>query len=149
MPSHNGREIKRMVSAIETAAIRSAKFVMVTIHTGTIQKLGESPGTPVDTHEAESGGRVGLNSAPTFKPAKNSTYSKLMPEDISRELDSMRLGDTIHWVNNVDHASILEGGRRYSAKAGRMIGSEQAPDGFLNLSVEEASDRLKNWNPES
>ena len=113
---------------------------------GTVQKTGRAPGTPIDTRQAISGGRVTRNGPSTHKPAKGEgSYSTAGKTEVKTALAGLVLNDTLFWRNNVAHASILEGGRRFSPTLGRMIGSEQAPDGFLRPAIEESEQRMKAW----
>ncbi len=151
MAGRNEREMILFSRDIQRFAVAGAVRTIKWIHTGTVRRFGRSPGTPVATQEAASGGRVALNRQPTFKPPsqKGKTGRSFYPlpgaDMVDRATARMQIGDTIFWRNRVEHAGVLEGGRRHSAALNRMVGSDQAPDGFLRLAIEEAKARLRSW----
>lgn len=146
MARANEKEMRRLASTVERFAVQGARRTIRLIHTGTVRPFGRSPGAPKATGETRSGGRVGLNSPPTFIPPAEAAFYPIMgSHEIDRATAGMRLGDTIHWRNRVPYAFSLELGRRFSAKLGRMVGSEQAPKGFLKLAIVEAREQMLTW----
>ena len=144
--NHNTTEMARLAADVRRFAVAGAVHFMVQVHAGTVRKPPPSPGTPVDRGEARGGGRVALHSPPTFKPDPNATTYQIAGADhVRKVMRGMKIGDRVFWGNRVDHAGILDEGRRFSPTLGRMIGSVQAPDGFLRQSHEGAGQRLKSW----
>lgn len=143
---HNQRVMMRLVAHVRTGTVVGAKRSMRMIHGGTVRPFGASPGTPVDTREAMSGGRVALNTDPTFRPPDEAPFYPILGDDeIDTALIGMRLGDAIHWRNRVPYSGVLEGGRRFSSALGRMVGSDQAPTGFLKHTITETKVRMEAW----
>ena len=106
---------------------------------------GNSPGTPVDTREARGGWRFGTQ--PTSEvPPKAAFYSILGALEVDQVLILWRPGVALFWWNNVLHLLILAGGRRPD-RNGRMIGSIQAPDGWIEQSHNEMRGHMRGWNP--
>jgi len=142
----NEREMERFAQAVRKFPVAGARRTIRLIHRGTVRRFGVSPGTPKDTGEARSGGRVGLNSAPAFVPPPDALFYPIMgASEVDAATQGMKLGDSIIWINRVPYALILEGGRRFSSNAGHDIGSLQAPKGFLNLSIENARELMREW----
>lgn len=138
--------MRRLARDVRAFAVAGARQSMIWIHTGTVRKFGRSPGTPVATGFHRSGGRARLNGAPTFRAVEGRPFYPVPGTDqIDRALAGLKLGDVIHWRNRGRAAGVLEGGRRFSTRLGRMVGSNQAPDGFLHLAIDEAGQRLRRW----
>ena len=146
MTQHNQEVMADMIRYLEVGTVVAGKVSIRMIHGGTVRPFGSSPGTPVDTGEARSGGRVALNADPSFRPPDEAPFYPIMGDDeIDAALAGMQLGDAIHWRNRVPYSGVLEGGRRFSSALGRMVGSNQAPDGFLGHSIDEAKVRIEDW----
>ena len=146
MQVSNRAEMERFAGDIRDFAVAGSRQVVVWIHTGTVRQFGKSPGTPFKTGMHRSGGRVRLNSAPTFRPVEGASFYPAAGTDhIDQELAALQLGDVIHWKNRARAAAVLEGGRRFSTRLRRMVGSNQAQTGFLNHAIDEAGERLRGW----
>ena len=103
-----------------------------------------APPAPIDTGELRSSPRATINSPSTETSSR--PYSLVQGSDVRRaaQLGGMTLGDNhyITWI--AAHANIIEGGRRIGSH-GRMLGSEQAPDGWVWPGVEVMSLRMDSW----
>lgn len=155
-------QMMRLADELTKFAVAGHKKVAILVHTGTVRKFGASPGTPVDTMRARSGGRLSLNAPSTFLPPDKGTYQVAGDSMSMQALAPMKLGDRIYWRNLVPYAVILEGGRRLVKKLTAIpgatsggqqatrsrpmwAGSKQAPKGFLHFSIDEAHARLPGW----
>ncbi len=128
MAGRNEREMRRMAAFVEGGTVELGVKAMRLIHGGTVRPFGQSPGTPVDTGEHRSGGRVGLNSPPTFvPPPEASSYPIMGDNEIDEVFANAKLGDDLYWANRAPVSELLEEGL-----------SAQAPDGFLEFSIDEA-----------
>lgn len=92
--------------------------------------------TPVDTRELLGSARVTINKPSTDQSSE--PYIPLTEGDIRRaaQIGGMSIGDSLVTTWVARHALIAEGGRRVGSK-GWMIGSEQAPDGYVDISMKE------------
>lgn len=140
----NLAQMQGLSLSMEGLVIEGSREFMRLFHRATLEPFGKSPGTPIDTKEAVSGGRVGLNGPPSTAPSGGS-YQPAPVAHVSAATAGMKPGDSLHWRNAVKHAVILDDGRRHSEKAGRMLGSEQAPEGFTKQARETACDELAKW----
>lgn len=139
----NEKATRDAVDALKKRRIGAVNGFMVESHMLTTEGGASVPGTPVDTGEARSGGRVSFGTPSDFVPPKGLSFNAIWGRDEAEAaLSEAKEGDPRFWANNVGHANILEGGRRFSENAGRMIGSEQAEDGFFSQAIDEAADRF-------
>ena len=126
--ANNMQEMRRLTAHVRRGCEHAAVSGMGAIHRGTIERFGQSPGTPVLTARTRSGGRVGINADPTFVPPVNAgSYPAMTVAEAEAQLSSMQLGDALHWIQRAGVPSMLEDG--YSPKA---------PDGYLELSTDAA-----------
>lgn len=102
------------------------------------------PGLAVDTNEQRASVRVTINTPSSEVPVERTFYPLPGDAEIDAAHADFRLGDTIwhKWI--AEHANILEGGRRPD-RHGRMIGSEQTPDGAVHLARDRALSRMDRW----
>ena len=107
---------------------------------------GNSKGTPVEFGEALGGWRFGKGPDSNV-PRQAAFYPILGAVEVDGVLISWNPGDQLVWWNNVPHAVILAGGRRPD-RNGRMIGSIQAPDGWIEQSETEARAHMRGWHPD-
>lgn len=127
----------RMTAYLRTGCVEMATLGMRLVHKGTVTRYGQSPGTPVDTGEARSGGRVGLNTPPVFAPPPEAPAYPIMGDnEIDNVFASAQLGDDFLWVNLVPYSALLEG--KAEGAADPSPRSQRATDGFLNLSIAQA-----------
>ena len=131
---------------VTDAYLAGVKVFSIAYFTGLVRRFGSSPGTPVATGRARSGWRVARNAWPTFKPQKKGAFFAMPGTDQPREAHKgLRPGDELRYRNRVSYVPILTPGRRFSANANRMLGSKQAPDGWLEQAEREAAKILRNW----
>lgn len=129
MPGRNEREMQEMTRFVSDGVVELSRLSIRLIHRGTVRPYGSSPGTPVLTGQARSGGSVGVGSPPTFKPPTEAPSFPIFGDnDIDAATSGAKLGDTFFWGNNVEYSPFLED----------PATSPQAPQGFLGLSVDEA-----------
>lgn len=104
-----------------------------------------APAAPVDKHELRGSPVVTINQPSTDSPG-TPPLPLLLPADVARavQLGGFSLGDIL-WVKWLaEHALIIEGGRR-RASNGRMIGSPQAPDGWVYPGIESTMSAMDRW----
>jgi hypothetical protein len=109
-----------------------------------------APPAPKDTGNLRGSVRltVGTPSAEegVARPARGGSYPLTTEKDVRRamQLGGFSIGDTLweRWI--APYASIIEAGRTVD-KNGRPIGSEQAPEGWVNKGIDVALARLANW----
>ena len=106
---------------------------------------GTSPGTPVQTGEARGGWRIGKR-AVRQSTTKAAFYAVLDAVVVDAFMKTWAPGDPVVWWNNVLHLAILAGGRRPD-RNGRMIGSVQAEDGWIEQSSNETRAHMRGWHP--
>ncbi len=119
--------MRRAVDLIEEGVMELATTTMVLVHRGTIQPSGASPGTPVRTGKHASAGRVASGSPPTHVPPKDPPFSPMGESEAAQALSGARLGDPLFWASRAPVPALLEDGL-----------SPKAPEGFLQLSTDEA-----------
>lgn len=106
---------------------------------------GNSPGTPVDTGEARGSWRFGFKAI--FTLARKAAFHTILGAvEVDKVLRRWVPGKALVWWNVAFHAIILAGGRRPD-RNGRMIGSIQAPDGWIEQSENEARAHMRGWHP--
>jgi hypothetical protein len=105
-----------------------------------------APPAPIDKGELRGSPRVTTGAPSQEQSSETPPYPLTRPSDVARavQLGGFDLGDTLYVTWIAAHAAIIEGGRRRD-KRGRMIGSEQAPDGFLWPAVETQLSRMDRW----
>lgn len=134
---HNIREMERLGEYLRDGLKDRAIRTMQLIHRGTVTRFGDSPGTPVDTGEARSGGRVSLNNRSTFEPPPEAPAYPVYGEDeVERDLSGFQPGDTPIWSNNVPYSALLDGSAPGAKDPAPR--SKQAPQGFVQQSIEAA-----------
>lgn len=105
---------------------------------------------PKDTGQLRGSPRVTINESSSEqgerRPSRAKSYPLTGASDVRKavQLGGMEMGDTL-WISWIaPYANIIDGGRRPD-KNGRMIGSEQAPDGWVAKGIEVAIERLQEW----
>lgn len=103
-----------------------------------------APGAPKDTGELRGSPRVTVGAVSEEQPVKAAFYPIIGEDEVRAALASYAPGDIVwsRWIAR--HAAIIEGGRRLS-KRGFMIGSIQAPDGFLWIAIDETWSIMARW----
>lgn len=109
-----------------------------------------APPAPKATGNLRGSVRVTVGSPSTeegvARPTHGSSYPLTTEKDVRRamQLAGFSVGDVLweRWI--APYAAIIEGGRTVD-KNGRPIGSEQAPDGWINKDIDVALARLGNW----
>lgn len=145
MPGRNVREMARMAAGVEAFVQAGAiHFVQGVVQLNN-EGGGGAPPAPVDKHELRGSPRVTINSPSRERPAAP-PLALLTHADVARsiQLGGFDLGDVI-WVAWIaEHANIIEPGRRPD-RTGRMIGSLQAPDGWVWPAIETMLVRIRRW----
>lgn len=99
---------------------------------------------PVDTGQAR-GNVVVTVGVPTIRePVELPFYPVPGDPMVDAALAGLDPGKPVFVTWTARHAAILEGGRRVGP-SGRILGSLQAPDGFLRLSLEETARGMHTW----
>lgn len=138
MAGHNERLMKATARDVERAVVRVASSFIVDVHRGTVKRYGPSPGTPVDTGRARSGGNASINKPGNWNPPKEAAAHPIVNEpEIEANLARGKIGDKFIWYSRVPYAARLE----YDGH------SKQAPDGFLRKSVQHAQQRAERFKP--
>lgn len=106
-----------------------------------------APPAPIDTGELRGSPRVTINSPSTETSKETGPFPLFLVADLNRavQLGGFGLGDILWLTWIARHANIIEGGRRMGSH-GRMIGSEQAPDGWVWPGVETQVSRMDRWS---
>lgn len=106
---------------------------------------GGAPPAPVDKHELRGSPRVTINSPSRGRPG-TPPLALLSHADVARsiQIGGFELGDVIWTMWIAEHAKIIEEGRRPDS-TGRMIGSNQAPDGWVLPAFETMLSRIRRW----
>ena len=131
-----------MATAIERFAVAgSIAYVQGVVET-TNEGGGGAPPAPIDSGELRGSPRLTVNSPSSEVSAP--PFALVKPSDIARavQLGGFTLGDLLLLLFIAAHANIIEGGRRLG-EDGRMLGSEQAPDGFLWPAIETQQSRWR------
>lgn len=144
MADRNRREMERLARELRRFAVAGTRQVTRELVRATTARQGEAPGAPVASGEARGSLRLTLDQPSTEEPVERPFYPVMGDAEVDALFSDFTLGDSVHlrWIAR--HANILEGGRRPD-KRGRMIGSEQAPDGFVHLGRDEAISRMERW----
>lgn len=143
MPS-NAQEMRRMVSQVESFVVAGA----VNFMQGVIELNNEggegAPAAPKDTGELRSSPRVTVN-----EPSREESSGPgplLTSAEVARsvQLGGFDIGDILYATWLARHANIIEGGRRLG-RHGKMLGSEQAPKGWVWPAIETQMSRQDRW----
>jgi hypothetical protein len=104
-----------------------------------------APPAPIDTRELRSSVRATVGS-PSNESSGGGPYRVRRAGMINRaaQLGGFAVGDTFYLTWTAKHANIIEGGRRMGSH-GRMLGSLQAPDGWVWPAVEVMLVRMDTW----
>lgn len=109
---------------------------------------GGAPPAPIDTGELRGSPRVTVghpsNEGPDSPPFRLTAVADL---NRAAQLGGFAVGDTLYITWVAAHANIIEGGRRLGSH-GRMLGSLQAPDGWVWPGVEVMLVRMDTWRHE-
>ncbi|CAN0156797.1 unnamed protein product [Scytosiphon promiscuus] len=93
-------------------------------------------GTPVDTGRARGAWYASLGSPSlVVGDATDQSGATALGRAIPIA-QGFQAGQRFYVTNNVPYGPILEGGRRFDAVANRVVGSLQAPDGWVRQSVQ-------------
>lgn len=109
-----------------------------------------APPAPIDTGNLRGSMRVTVASPSREKgvarPVRGEDYPLTNRRDARQaiQLGGFKVGDTLwaRWI--APYANIIDGGRRPSSR-GWMIGSNQAPEGWVEQCAEVALARLQHW----
>ena len=105
-----------------------------------------APAAPIDTGELRGSPDVTFNVKSTEISDGNPPFPLTTVAELRRaaQLAGFDVGDVL-WIRwTAKHAEINEGGRRLGSH-GRMIGSEQAPDGWVEPGIQTMSSRMDRW----
>lgn len=142
----NEREMLRLMSGVESFVIAGA----IEFARGVVELNNEggdsAPPAPIDTGELRGSVRITIGQTSAEQSSESPPYPLTRPSDVARavQLGGFDLGDTLYETWIAAHATIIELGRQRD-KNGRMIGSEQAPDGWLWPAVETQLSRMDSW----
>lgn len=143
----NEREMQRAAAANEAFVVAGALHFMRGVLELSNAGGEGAPPAPIDTGELRGSPRVTVNSPSREQSPKSGPYPLFAVADLNRavQLGGFGLGDILwaSWIAR--HANIIEGGRRMGSH-GRMIGSEQAPDGWVWPGVETQLSRMDRWS---
>lgn len=148
----NRAEIERMITNIRRFAEDGCREVVRKI--ATASNASPSASAPVGTfgktsdHPGELRGslRVTLNGFSQEESPSQPFYPLFGEAEVDAALVDFQLGDLIGMAWIARHANIIQGGRRPD-RHGRMIGSEQRPDGWVHLARDEALSQMDRWRP--
>lgn len=148
MPGANEAEMARLVAGIEsfvTAGIVAFAQEMVELN----NEGGDgAPPAPIDRGELRGSPRITVNAPSEEDSPEDGPWPLLRHVDVARMVQvqgfSPLRGDALYVTWIADHASIIEGGRRLGSH-GRMLGSEQAPRGWIGLGIQVAAVRMEGW----
>ena len=103
-----------------------------------------APPAPIDTGELRGSVRLTIGT-PSSESPDSPPFSLVTYADIARafQLGGFSLGDPVilSWI--AEHAAIIDGGRRMGSRG--MLGSEQAPDGWVEQDAEAAAATMRSW----
>lgn len=143
----NQREMARAISDLEqfllAATVEFAAGVVELSNRG-----GDgAPPAPIDRGELRGSVRVTARAPSSEESPPRGPYPLTTEADVRRAVQLGGLGvRDVLWIRFIAaHANIIEGGRRVGSH-GRMIGSEQAPDGWLWPGVEVQLVRMDRWS---
>ncbi|HAX82095.1 MAG TPA: hypothetical protein DCY40_05975 [Actinobacteria bacterium] len=134
-------ELAAQIERFARAGVRQTARNLVQ---ATTARQGIAPGAPVATGQLKGSLRLTRNQPSAEEPVERPFYPVMGDAEVDAVMGEFELGDSLHlrWI--AKHANIIEGGRRPD-KRGRMIGSEQAPDGFVHLGRDEALEQMDRW----
>ncbi len=144
MPGENRKEMGRAVAAVVAFYGNGVREFEHNLVRAATSREGKAPGSPVDSGENRGSLRITLGRPSTEQPKERSFYPVPGAAEVDAALKDFEIGEVVWNAWIARHANILEGGRRASSR-GWMIGSDQAPDGFLHLARDEALSKLDRW----
>lgn len=145
VPANFNRELMLRASMdVDRFIVAAVEEIMQQIVRLTSRRGERAPGAPKDTGELRGSVRVTVGAVSEESPVKTAFYPIIGEDEVRAALASYQPGDVVwgRWI--AKHAAIIEGGRRLS-KRGFMIGSVQAPDGFLWIAIDEAWSIMARW----
>lgn len=148
----NAAIMAQAAASVRTFAEAGVRRFCHTLANASTMAQGRAPGAPVGTFgktsrqpgELRGSLRVTLDSPSTEEPTPRPYHPIPGDAEVDAALASWSLGRPIWFRWIAGHAHIIEGGRRPSSR-GFMIGSDQAPDGFVWLARDEALADLDGW----
>lgn len=141
MPGRNETKLLSMCDHVERGSVAFCTELVAS----TVDELQRA--TPVKTGHARARYAVGVGSLPPGFPEKTTqaSYSAPDPRQVAESgMRGFKPGDSAFLTDIAGHSLIIALGRR-RGPSGRMLGSLQAPDPYIESSVEAASRRMVNW----
>lgn len=141
--TENSAEMERAISTVERFATEGVKAMIRRLVNTTTARQGVAPGAPVDTGELRGSVRVTVGAPSVEEPRQRTFYP--IPDDaaVDAALVGYTLGDIIWLTWIAEHAASIDAGRR--VVGGRTYGSLQAPDGFVDLGIQESIAQMERW----
>jgi hypothetical protein len=147
---YNEAIMRDAANAVEQFVIAGASFLIEQIVELNNEGGDGAPPAPVDTRQLRGSLRITVGEPSSEqgerRPVRGGAYPLTSARDARRSLQlaGLTVGDVIwgRWI--APYANIIEEGRRPD-RNGRMIGSEQAPDGWVHLGIDVAVARLSHW----
>ena len=144
MRGHNAQVARRIIYEMHEFCAAGAKAVVNSIIEINNAGAAGSPPAPVDKHELRGSPRITLGSPSSEKSIKGTSHRLRNRADVDAAFSGFRLGTKI-WIKWIaKHANIIEDGRRLS-RTGRMIGSKQAPEGWVRQAIAVTKVRMRRW----
>lgn len=145
MASFDNRAVAASIAAaigdfLVAATIQLAVFVAEENNAGAVP-------APIDTGELRASLRATVGGFSSEQPNTEGPFTNVSAAEIRQaaQLGALSPGDLFGLTWIADHAVIIEGGRR-ADKNGRMIGSNQAPDGWVDpLGIDAATAKMDTW----
>ena len=145
MAGPNEKAMVETARGVNGAAHKHAIEFMALYHRGTVVRFGSAPGMAADTKRTRNTSRVGVNKAPGFVPPKGKVPHLMTTREVRSTLrKNSKLGDRFIWENTSVVAAVLDQGRRFNTKLGRITGSEKNPDGWREQAIQSALQGVRN-----
>lgn len=146
----NTATMRRAAAQVEQFVIAGAAYVMEQLVELNNEGGDNAPPAPIDTQNLRGSLRITVGTPSREKgearPVRGGDYPLTTRREARMAIQNggFAVGDTLWARWTAPYANIIDGGRRPD-KNGRMIGSEQAPDGWVEQGAEAAMVRLQHW----